>query len=99
MKNKKKIKNQKVQEILSQNNSVKENNSIEMNYSVRIVFTQLKNFNKTLFFWTKLTRRELNEREKILCPRMEKLEVGTELVRREDGQVGNSFARLQPNQK
>lgn len=30
---------------------------------------------------------------------MEKLEVGTELVRREDGQVGNSFARLQPNQK
>lgn len=53
MKNKKKIKNQKIQEILSQNNSVKENNSIEMNYSVRIVFTQLKNFNKTLFFLNK----------------------------------------------
>lgn len=58
MKNKKKIKNQKVQEILSQNNSVKENNSIEMNYSVRIVFTQLKNFNKTLFFFEQSSRGE-----------------------------------------
>lgn len=58
MKNKKKIKNQKIQEILSQNNSVKENNSIEMNYSVRIVFTQLKNFNKTLFFFEQSSRGE-----------------------------------------
>lgn len=58
MKNKKKNKKSKDPQILSQNNSVKENNSIEMNYSVRIVFTQLKNFNKTLFFFEQSSRGE-----------------------------------------
>lgn len=81
----------------------KENNPIKMSFiPYASCLLRLKNFNEALISFLLLSnkahaRRELNEGEKNSLPSKKSWKSGPR--EREDGQVGNSFARLQPDQK